>query len=222
MEKIEVVCPSCSPDAPVPHVILKGTKEMLLQCENCGSVHKVQKPRDVQVRVIVSKGEKSMHRRALLSGVINTGDELLIDDEMTGEADLVQITSIEVGDKRKESAAAWDIKTVWARAIDDVIVKIAVSHKETTESIEMRVPGDREFTIGEKVGVNNRELRIKRIKVRDGGFKSRKGSLVRAKDIRRIYADSGIRGPEKKVTRGERVVIKKRESVWSLKHKKAG
>lgn len=195
MEKLEAECPSCSPDAPVP--------------------------RQVYVRVIVSKGEISVHVRALLSGVIRTGDELLIDDEATGEAYPVKITSIEVGDKRVDSAAAEDIKTLWARAIDVVTVKIAVSHRQTTESIEMRVPGENEFVVGEKVRVNNRELRIIRIKIRDGGFKSRRGTAVAAKDIRRIYADSGIAVP-KKISRGERVVIKKRESVWSLKRKETG
>jgi uncharacterized Zn finger protein len=189
------------------------------KCENCGS--EAPKSRNVQVRVIVSKGEESVHRKALLSGVVRTGDELLIDDEATGEANLVRITSIEVGDKRKDSARAENIKTIWARAIDEVIVKIAVSHRETTESIEMRVPGEREFVIGEKVKPDNRELEIKKIKIRDGGFKSRKGTAVAAKDIRRIYADPAIVEP-KRFSKGERVVIRKRESVWSLRHKGTG
>ncbi|SNQ61369.1 HVO_0476 family zinc finger protein [Candidatus Methanoperedens nitratireducens] len=190
-------------------------------CENCGKMHEAPKPRNVQVRVIVSKGEESVHRKALLSDVIRTGDELLIDDEATGEANIVRITSIEVGDKRRNSARAEDIKTIWARAIDEVIVKIAVSHRETTESIEMRVPGEREFIIGEKVKPDNRELEIKKIKIRDGGFKSRRGTAVAAKDIRRIYADPGIVEP-KRFSKGERVVIRKRESVWSLRHKGTG
>ena len=191
------------------------------KCENCDPVDEAQKLRNVQVRIIVSKGEESVHRKALLSGVIRTGDEFLIDDEATGEANLVRVTSIEVGDKRKESARAEEIKTLWARAIDEVIVKIAVSHRETTESIEMRVPGEREFVVGEKVRVDNRELEIKKIKIRDGGFKSRIGTAVAAKDIRRIYADPGIAEP-RRFSKGERVVIKKRESVWSLRHKGTG
>jgi uncharacterized Zn finger protein len=182
----------------------------------------MKKPKKALVRVIVSKGEKSIHARAVLSGMIRKGDELVIDDETTGEASLAQVTSLEVGDKRKESAAAEEIKTIWARGIDEVLVKIAVSHRETTESIEMRVPGEREFVIGEKVKVNNRELKIIRIKIRDGCFKSRKGFAVKAKDIRRIYADSGVREPKRISRAGERVVIKKRESVWSLKSRRTG
>ncbi len=223
MEKIEVPCPSCSPETPVSHIILKGTRDVLLQCEECRSVHKEKTLKKELVRVIVSKGKVSIHTRAMLSGTIRKGDELIIDDEATGEAALVQVISLEVGDKRMEEASAEDIKTVWARAIDEALVKIAVSHRETTESIEMRVPGDREFVIGEKVEINDRKLKIIRIKIRGGGFKSRKGVAIKAKDIRRIYADSGIREP-KRISRagGERVVIKKRESVWSLKSGKTG
>ncbi|MCZ7394023.1 MAG: HVO_0476 family zinc finger protein [Candidatus Methanoperedens sp.] len=217
MEKIEAACPSCSPLTPVPHIILKGGRDILLQCEECGSVHREKKPKKMLVRVIVSRGEKAIHASAMLSGIIRKGDELVIDDEETGEATLVQVASLEVGDKRKDSAEAEDINTIWARAIDEVVAKIAISRGRITESIEMRVPGEREFVIGDKVRVNNRELKIIRIKIRGGGFKSRKGVAIKAKDIRRIYADSGIREPRRISSAGERVVIKKRESVWSLK-----
>ncbi len=223
MEYIETICPSCSPDTPVNHAILKGRKEELLQCQECKSVHKEKQPKNLLVRVIVSKGKESLHTRAVLSGNIRKDDEIVIDDEATGEAYLVKITSIEVGDKRAEEAKAEDIKTIWARAIDEAIVKFAISHRETTESISMRVPGDREFIIGDKVEVNNRKLKIIRIKIRDGGFKSRKGVAVKSKDIKRIYADSGIKEPKRfSKAKGERIIIKKRESVWSLKSKGTG
>jgi len=217
MKNIEFSCPSCSPDEPVPHKVLKST---LIKCEECGNVHSEKKETKVPVRVIVSIGEKSLRIRTLLSGVIRVGDELVMDDETSGEAYPVHISSIEVGDKRKESAQADEIKTIWARAIDEVVVKIAISHRETTESIEMKVPGDREFIIGEKIKVDNRELKIIRIKIRDSGFKSRKGVAIKASDIKRIYAESGQREPRRFSKAGERIVIKKRESVWSLKTKK--
>lgn len=220
MEYIETICPSCSPDTPVSHIILKGKKDELLQCQECKSVHKEKKPKNLLVRVIVSKGKESVHTRALLCGLIRKEDEIIIDDEATGEAYLVKITSIEVEDKRVEEAKAQDIKTIWARAIDEAIVKFAISHRETTESVSMRVPGDREFVIGDKVEVNNRKLKIIRIKIRDSGFKSRKGVAIKAKYIKRIYADSGIKEPKRfSKAKGERVVIKKRDSVWSLRSK---
>jgi len=223
MEYIETICPSCSPDIPVNHIILKGRKDELLQCQECKSVHKEKKIRNSLVRVIVSKGKESVNTRAVLSGMIRKDDEIVIDDEETGEAYLVKITSIEVGDKRQDEGKAEDIKTIWARAIDEAIVKFAISHRETTESVSMRVPGEQEFIIGDKVEVNNRKLKIVRIKIRDGGFKSRKGVAVKAKYVKRIYADSGIKEPKRfSKAKGERVMIKKRESLWSLKSKGTG
>ncbi len=219
MENIETPCPSCSPDVPVSHKVLKST---LVKCEECGDVHIEKLEKKVPVRVIVSIGDKSVRIRTLLSGVIRAGDELVMDDETSGEAYPVKISSIEVGDKREESAHVDEIKTIWARAIDEVVLRIAVSHRETTESIEMRVPGDREYVIGEKIKVDTRELKIIRIKIRDGGFKSRKGVAVKASDIKRVYAESGRKEPRRISKGGERIVIKKRESVWSLKAKKTG
>ncbi|MFU8766687.1 MAG: HVO_0476 family zinc finger protein [Candidatus Methanoperedens sp.] len=220
MDNIEAGCPACSPEEPVPHTILKDAEEMLLQCDECGSIHrqkKETKEKEVPVRVIISKDEESFHRTVMLSGRIETGEELLVDDEVTGEANLVEITSIEVGDKRKASADARDIKTIWARATDEVTVKIAVNYRETTDSIEMKVPGDREYVVGDKITVNNKNVNIVRIKIRDGGFKSRKGSKVLAKYIKRIYCQPGMLEPRRISRTGGRVVVKKRESVWSLK-----
>ena len=173
MENIETICPSCSPDDPVSHTVLKGKKNVLLQCDKCRSVHKEKKPGNYLVRVIVNKGKESIHTKAMLSGIVRKEDELLIDDEKTGEAFLVKVTSIEIGDKRPDEADAKEIKTIWSRAIDEAIVKFAISHRETTESVSMRVPGDKEFVIGDKVEVNNRKLKIIRIKIREGGFKSK-------------------------------------------------
>jgi uncharacterized Zn finger protein len=186
---------------------------------DCVSFQKGEKSRSSLVRVIVSKGDKSMRMYTLLSGVINEGDDLVVDDENTGEAYHVLVSSIEVGDKRKVNAQAEDIKTLWVRAIDEAVVKIAVSHRETTESIDMKVPGDTEFIVGEKIDVNGRELKIIRIKIRDGGFKSRKGVAIKASDIKRIYANTGRMEPKRfsKGSGGGRIIIKKRESLWSLK-----
>lgn len=220
MNDIESTCPSCSPDEPVRHKILKST---LIKCVECGEVHTERTEKKVPVRVVVSIGDKSVRIRTMLSGAIKVGDELVMDDETSGEAYPVQVISIEVGDKRLESAKADEIKTIWARAIEEVVVKIAISHRETTESIEMKVPGDREFVIGEKIKIDSRELKIIRIKIRDSGFKSRKGVAIRASNIKRIYAESGQKEP-RRISKGggERIIIRKRESVWSLKHKNTG
>lgn len=226
MENIEIECPSCSPEEPVSNTILKDAKEMLLQCDECGSIHRHKKEKeekDMPVRVIVSKDETSFHRNAMLSGRIRIGEELLIDDEVTGEANLVEVTSIEVGDKRKDSANAKDIKTIWARATDEVTVKVAVNYREITDSIEIKVSGNREYVIGEKITVNGKSVKIVRIKIRDGCFRSRKGIKIPAKYVKRIYTEPMVMEPRRIArssrSEGGRAIIKKRDSVWSLKAK---
>ena len=222
MERIEVNCPSCSPGTPVSHIILKANKNFVLQCEECGAVHEYKKPVKISVRVIISDGKQSLHSRTLLSGIINTGDELLVDDESTGVARIVEVTSIEVEDKRKDSAPVEDIQTIWARAVDEVTVKVSVNMRETTKSMELRVSGDTDYIVGEKVHANDMAFRIKQIKLRNGGFIRRKGASVKAKDIKRIVADTGLIMPKKISRKSERTVIKKRVSGWSLRLRKAG
>ncbi len=191
----------------------------LIFAEETMPINKTTTPGKVPVRVIVSKGEKSIPVRAMLLGIINVGDEFIVDDETTGEAHHVQVTSIEVGDKRSDHAEAGKIRTIWARSIEEVVVKISVPMRELTESMEMHVEGDKEFVVGEKLTIDHRKLKIKKIKIREGGFKSREGTAVKARDIKRIYAEAEIRKQIRISRSGERFIVKKRESVWSLKHK---
>jgi uncharacterized Zn finger protein len=70
--------------------------------------------------------------------VIHVGDEYVVehDDEVSG----VKIQSIELKTKgRPEEAIAKDVDALWARAIDDVIVKIAVQKGAITESFNHKV-----------------------------------------------------------------------------------
>ncbi|WP_279385268.1 HVO_0476 family zinc finger protein [Methanosarcina barkeri] len=50
------------------------------------------------------------------------------------------------------------------------------------------MPGDYEFVIGAEERVGNKRLFINKIKVRDGAFRSRKGDVVLAKYVKRIFA----------------------------------
>ncbi len=189
MEKILITCPSCSPDTPVTHIVLKNGIEALLQCMECSTVHRHKKPREIGVKVIVSKEDKSFQTTAMLSGTVKIGDEFIVDDESTGETHLIQVTSIEVGNTRKKSARVEDIKTIWGRDIDEVTVKISLPQGRITHSIEMKVDGNKEFIIGEKLRLNHKEVKIKQIKLRKGGFKREQGMKVAAKYIQRIYAE---------------------------------
>ncbi|MBN2110082.1 MAG: hypothetical protein JW705_03205 [Methanosarcinaceae archaeon] len=192
-EEIEVVCPACSPKIEVPHDVLRTGQNIIVQCQECGDIHPatMERPKNTDVKVIISRGEESfscMH--SMGSGdVVRVEDEMIIDDEKNDEVYPIIVTAIDTDGKRVNAAKAGDINTIWGRAIDEVIVRISVHKGKKTQSIEKRVPGGYEFTIGSDERVDRTDFRITKIRKRDGTFLSGKGSVVEAKDIRRIFAD---------------------------------
>ena len=193
--QITVTCPTCSPAEPRSHhIIRRHGSEVLVRCVDCGSVHKVvSKPaRATSVRIIVSRGEDSERCTIELPAdhEVYVGDELLIDDPAADEVHLAEATAVESEGRRVVAAVAAEIDTIWARAIDEVTVKIAIHDGTRTESVRLQVFGDQEFTVGaiEKIGWKN--VRIIGIKIYRGGFRKNKGDAVLAKDIKRIFAEN--------------------------------
>lgn len=180
----------------------------VVRCQVCGQVHaaKIEVPKPVNVKVIVSRRDLSVTCKTELDPeiVLYVDDDIIVDDEETGMVCPVIITSIEAGEKRVQSAIATEISTIWGRAIDEVVVKFsAQSGTEKTEVLEKRVPGDYEFTVGEEEKVGNIPLIINKIKVRDGLFRSRKGDVVLAKYVKRIFArKKGERADRRDTRRG--------------------
>lgn len=193
IREIEVECPSCSPQEEVGHEVLKEGQSPLVRCLECGQVHaaKIKTPKTVSLKVIVSKLDISNTYKTELDSetVLEVDDELVVDDEETGVVCPILITALDAEGKRVKSAKAENIETIWGRAIDEVTVKFsAQSGTEKTEVIEKKVPGDYEFVVGAEEKVGNKRLFIHKIKVRDGGFRSRKGDVVLAKYVKRIFA----------------------------------
>ena len=193
MREIEVECPSCSPEEEVGHEVLKEGQSPIVRCLECGQVHaaKIKTPKTVSLKAIVSKVDITNTYKTELDSetVLEVDDELVVDDEEKGVVYPILITAIDAGGKRVLSAKAENIEAVWGRAIDEITVKFsAQSGIEKTEVIEKKVPGDYEFVIGAEEKIGNKRLFITKIKVRDGVFRSRKGDVVLAKYVKRIYA----------------------------------
>lgn len=191
-QEVEVVCPSCSPKKPVWHDVLKFGQNPIVKCQECEHVHsaKIEIPKPIGVKVIISRGEESFTTRTkiLSNEKLYVDDEIIIDDELGDEVYPIIITSIESGDKRLDSAEAKDIDTIWGRAIDEVAVKIAVHSDKGTKTFVKKVPGGYEFVVGNEERADSKTFYITRIKIRDGNFISRKGNTVEAKYIKRIFA----------------------------------
>jgi len=188
IEVIEAACPKCSPEEEVMHTVVK---RHLVKCDQCGFIHRLphEKAKVIKVRVIVSRGSESSTQEIEVNEdeELHEGDEFVVDvgEEVSG----VRVQSLELKTGgRAERAKARDVLTIWARAIDEVIVKIAVQQKEKTESLDYKINGDYEFAIGDVMKLKGYEVIITAIKARDGGLFKREGRSVKAKDIRRIYS----------------------------------
>ena len=201
-ERVAVACPGCSPaEATVHEVLSTGGGLFTVRCAECGYVHKEEPPGEETVdrTVVVSQeGESTTATLAMPADeTVRVGDEFVVD---TDEAILgVRVTAIEVGpEERVESATPREVETVWTRAIDNVTVDVTLHPKggghDETRSVEVPVPGDHEFVVGQSESAGDESFTVEGIVVRDdaSGYPSRKldrrGDAVPAKDVARVYA----------------------------------
>jgi uncharacterized Zn finger protein len=179
----QIFCPTCGADT--EHTMIKSGQENLVRCEECETVHSVQVERErlVNLKVIVSNDEQSMpyYIRIPAKDVLHVGDELLVDDPAK-DVVLTEISSLET-DRRVSSAPAETVKTVWARATDDVPLKISVYRNGNTHSFKILVSGDEVFEVGEARKVEGFKFVIVKMKLRGEGF----ADMAEAKDIQRVW-----------------------------------
>lgn len=179
----QIFCPTCGADT--EHTLIKSGQENLVRCEECKTVHSVQVERErlVNLKVIVSNDELSEPYFIKIPAreVLNVGDELLVDDPAK-DVVMTQIASLET-DRRVSSALAETVKTVWARATDQVPLRISVYRNGTTHSLKISVSGDEVFEVGEARKVEGFKFVIVKIKLRGEGF----ADVAEAKDIQRVW-----------------------------------
>ena len=179
----QIFCPTCGADT--EHTMIKSGQENLVRCEECETVHSVQVERErlVNLKVIVSNDELSepYYIRIPAKDMLHVGDELLVDDPAK-DVVMTEISSLET-DRRVSSAPAETVKTVWARATDDVPLKISVYRNGNTHSFKIPVSGDEVFEVGEARKVEGFKFVIVKMKLRGEGFADR----AEAKDIQRVW-----------------------------------
>ncbi len=156
-----------------------------MRCESCRGVHPIQREREklANIRIIVNKDGTSRPYYISLPAKddLRVGNELLVDD---GHQDIVlaEITSLET-DRRVEAAPVGEVKTVWARAVDEVTVKVSVYRNGLTQSLKSSTQGDEIFGLGEVREIDGIKFKITKIKLRGEGF----ADEASAKDILRVW-----------------------------------
>jgi uncharacterized Zn finger protein len=206
-DRIGVTCPSCSPGAPIAHEVLSPGGQATVRCTDCDHVHKTEIPRTETrpTKVIVSQDGDS----TMTSVEVPVDEDLAVGEEFIVETDAailtVRITSLEVGtEQRAESAPAGEVEAIWSRVVDnvrtDVTMHPADGRHDATRSLEMYVPGDYEFVVGEQEQAGDDSFEVTGLQVREDahgyGFDKldHEGDMAFAKDIKRVYA-SEVAGP---------------------------
>ena len=184
---IVLACEECGE---VPHRVLSGRlagKDALVftgtvRCSSCGRVSSVtvREDRPILVSVVVSEGDHSVRQTVEFSP-----DEFVsVGDRIEHDGHLLRLTAIEVGERRVPASRARDVRTVWAKKVDRVRVKIAVNKGNRTVSHELEAAPDEEFEVGDIVDLGRQRALIHRIAIEGGTL--RHGS-ARAEEIVRIY-----------------------------------
>lgn len=183
-------CPVCEDER--KHKILKGevgtsgkeiTIDGVVECQECGHTrHKtIREKAAIDVPVIISwKKESEKTSISLLPDEwVHKGEEFIIDNTR------VKVTSLETKGRRKDSAQADDIVTIWTKKHDKSLVKIALHKGRNTISKTIETPPEEKFFVNQPITVGKNDAVIYRIKTKDDIIKD--GS-AKAEDIRRIYA----------------------------------
>ncbi|WP_306055205.1 HVO_0476 family zinc finger protein [Natronococcus wangiae] len=201
-DRIPTPCPSCSPDLETVHEVLtEGGGALTVRCSECSHVHKVQpeRRREVTLDVVVSQGGESFTANVTVpeDETVEVGDEFILETEEV--LSTVRVTSVELdGQKRRETAEADEIETVWTREVDNVAVNVTIhpqdGSRDDSRSTTVHVPGDYEFEVGGIEEFGDDEFEIDAFVVREdasGYDRDRyemEGDTGIAKDLKRVYA----------------------------------
>lgn len=197
--RVGLPCPACSPSGETVHEILSDGGHATVRCLECGHVHKEQLPeeRTVERKVVVSQEDESFADTA----EVPADEHLAVGEEFLLETDeaihTVRITSLELEEGRQETAMAGEVRTIWGRAVGNVAVNVTAHPKsgahDETRGLELYVPGDYEFTVGETDELAGEEFTVEGIYLREdaAGYEFDKldhgGDSALAKDIKRLY-----------------------------------
>lgn len=183
-------CPICgSDDLEVLNSKQKSSKkkfmeEYLLKCEDCGHVFRdiisLKKPRPY--RLIISEQEKS-HKTTI---DLSPSDELKCGDVLLSDLGQVEVTGIEIKDKRVKEAKLEDVDTIWASSIE-IPARIGFSVDLHGEVDSYKLDLDRDFEIapGDIVKIDKHIVKVHVIKTQERKLTS---GFAKAGVIKRVYS----------------------------------
>ncbi|WP_462315515.1 HVO_0476 family zinc finger protein [Methanobrevibacter sp.] len=162
----------------------KYTEEYLLKCGECGHVYKnvisLKKPRPY--RLIISEQDKS-HKTTI---DLSPSDELQTGDTLLTELGQVEVTSIEVGDKRVDKSKLEDVDTIWASSVEiPARIGFSVDLHGDVDSYKLDLERDFEIAPGDVVKIENHIVKVHVIKTQERKLTS---GFAKAGVIKRVYS----------------------------------
>ena len=162
----------------------KLTEEYLLKCEDCGHVFKdiisLKKPRPY--RLIVSEHDKSYKINIELS----PSDELGVGDVLLTDLGQVEVTGIEVDDKRVKNAQLEDVTTIWATSVEiPARIGFSVDLHGEVDSYKLDLERDFEIAPGDIVKIDKHVVKVHVIKTQERKLTS---GFAKANVIKRVYS----------------------------------
>ena len=162
----------------------KLTEEYLLKCEDCGHVFKdiisLKKPRPY--RLIISEHDKS-HKTTI---DLSPSDELRIGDNLLTEFGQVEVSGIEVADKRVNESKLEDVKTIWAASVEiPARIGFSVDLHGEVDSYKLDLERDFEIAPGDVVKIDKHIVKLHVIKTQERKLTS---GFAKANVIKRVYS----------------------------------
>ena len=162
----------------------KLTEEYLLKCEDCGHVFRntisLKKPRPY--RLIISEQDKS-HKTTI---DLSPNDELELGDVLLSELGQVEVTGIEVGDKRVNKSKLEDVDTIWASSVEiPARIGFSVDLHGEVDSYKLDLERDFEIAPGDIIKIDSHIVKVHVIKTQERKLTS---GFAKAGVIKRVYS----------------------------------
>ena len=162
----------------------KFIEEYLLKCDECGHVFKdiVSAKKPKPYRLIISEQDKS-HKTTI---DLSPSDELKCGDILLSDLGQVEVTGIEIKDKRVTEAKLEDVDTIWALSVEiPARIGFSVDLHGEVDSYKLDLERDFEIAPGDVVKIDKHIVKVHVIKTQDRKLTS---GFAKAGVIKRVYS----------------------------------
>lgn len=162
----------------------KFTEKYLLKCEDCGYVYRniisLKKPRPY--RLIISEQDKS-HKTTI---DLSPSDNLKVGDTLLSDLGQVEVTGIEIGDRRVNKSKLEDVDTIWASSVEiPTRIGFSVDLHGEVDSYKLDLERDFEIAPGDIIKLDKHIVKVHVIKTQEKKLTS---GFAKAGVIKRVYS----------------------------------